>query len=145
MASYDGTLNIQQADSVQLELKGENAVTNLGAKVFPPAGTSGALNLSGASDSDTANWDDQGYKWEVTKGADVDGNTVITSATLPLAPGFNADTLTLPDTAVTIVTEGESTIETLSPSSGPQKTELSFSGPGPLTITEQVNIAGGRL
>lgn len=111
--------------------------------MFPPAGTSGALDLSGASDSDTANWDDQGYKWEVTKGADVDGNTVITSATFPLAPGFNADTLTLPDTAVTIVTEGESTIETLSPSSGPQKTELSFSGPGPLTITEQVNIAGG--
>lgn len=139
--SGTGTVTVEKTDAEGSKVT-EN-YTNSGLKLFPPAGQDGTLDLSSATDSDTDHWDDQGYKWEVTKGEDDNGDPVITSATLTLAPGFNAETLTLPDTAVTIVTQGESTIETLSPSSDPQKTELTFSGPGPLTIAEQVNIAGG--
>lgn len=114
--------------------------TNSGLKLLPPAGTGGALDLSSAGTDDTSNWDTQGYKWEnVVK----DINNKITSATLTLAPGFNATSVTLPDAAVTIETTGESRIGTLSAGSNPQKTELTFSGTGPLTVNERINIAGG--
>ena len=115
--------------------------TNSGLKLLAPAGTGGALDLSNAGTDDTSNWDTQGYKWENVVKDQVSGE--ITSGTLTLAPGFNATSVTLPDAAVTIVTTGESRIGTLSAGSNPQKTELTFSGTGPLTVNERINLAGG--
>ncbi len=121
--------------------------TNSGVKFLEQPGKGGALDLSSADADDADNWDTQGYKWEVTKGQDESGNEIITSATLTLAPGFNATSVTLPDTAVTIVATGESRIGELigndANGSGPQKTALTFSGTGPLIIDKQINIAGG--
>lgn len=120
---------------------GTETYTNSGLKLLPPAGTGGALDLSSAGTDDTSNWDTQGYKWEnVVK----DTNSgAITSATLTLAEGFNATSVTLPDAAVTIVTTGESRIGTLSAGNDPNNAKLTFSGPGKLTITEHVEISGG--
>lgn len=115
--------------------------TNSGLKLLTPAGTGGALDLSSAGTDDTSNWATQGYKWENVVKDQVSGE--ITSGTLTLAPGFNATSVTLPDAAVTIVTTGESRIGTLSAGSNPQKTELTFSGTGPLTVNERINLAGG--
>ena len=114
--------------------------TNSGLKQLDPAGE---LDLSSA-DSDTSNWDTQGYKWENVE-KDADDN--ITSGTLTLAEGFNATKVTLPDAAVTIVATGESRIGTLTPPGGDSahanKTNLTFSGAGPLTVEERINVAGG--
>ena len=116
--------------------------TNSGVKFLDPAEE---LDLSNADTEDTSNWDAQGYKWTNVE-KDADGN--ITSGTLTLAPGFNATSGTLPDAAVTIVTEGESRIDTLTPPGGPSnahadKLKLTFSGTSELTITERVEISGG--
>lgn len=111
--------------------------TNSGLKLLDPAGT---LDLSTAEATDT-NWATQGYKWENVVKDGISGN--ITSATLTLAEGFNATSVTLPDAAVTIVTTGESRIGTLSAGNDPNNAKLTFSGPGKLTITEHVEISGG--
>lgn len=129
---------------VQKEVSGSpvtESYTNSGLKLLPPAGTGGALDLSSAGTDDTSNWATQGYKWENVVKDGISGN--ITSATLTLAEGFNATSVTLPNAAVTIVTEGESRIGTLSAGSDPNNAKLTFSGPGKLTITEHVEISGG--
>ena len=104
--------------------------THSGLKLLEPPGTDGKLDLSSTDTADDSHWDTQGYKWEVTKGEDDNGDPVITNATLTLAPGFNATEVKLPDTAVTIVTQGESTIETLSPSNNPPRRRCDHRGHG---------------
>ena len=140
-----GTVTVEKTDAEGSTVT-EN-YTHSGLKLFPPAGTNGALDLSNAGDADKSNWDTQGYKWEVTKGEDDNGDPVITNATLTLAPGFNATSVTLPDVNVTIVTTGESSIGELIGydinGSGPQKTRLTFSGAGLLTVDARINLGGG--
>ena len=73
------------------------------------------------------------------------GDGKITSGTLTLAEGFNATKVTLPDAAVTIVTEGRSRIGELAPGgggSGPQKTALTFSGTGLLSVDKRMEFSG---
>ena len=114
--------------------------SNDGKKLLDPAGE---LDLSSADTDDTTNWDAKGYKWDVQ--ADADGK--ITSGTLTLAEGFNATKVTLPDAAVTIVTEGRSRIGELAPGgggSGPQKTALTFSGTGLLSVDKRMEFSGGN-
>lgn len=114
--------------------------TNSGVKLFPPAGRDGTLDLSSVNQADESKWENQGYKWtDVEK----DESDNITSAKLTLAPGFNAETVILPQSNVEIVTQGESTIGELSVASGTSQTrDLTFSGAGPLKIQEHVEISG---
>lgn len=113
--------------------------TNSGLKLLDPAGQGGTLDLSSVTSDDESKWEDQGYKWEDVETGD---NGEITGGKLILAPGFNAETVVLPDAAVEIVSQGECVIETLTVTN-PQKTELTLSGPGPLKIQEHVEITGG--
>lgn len=113
--------------------------TNSGLKLLDPVGT---LDLRDADSADTTHWEDLGYKWEVLE-TDPDNTSTITKAKLTLAPGFNANEVTLPDAAVTIVSEGECVIGELTVNN-PQKTELTFSGAGPLTVREHINLSGGH-
>lgn len=116
--------------------------TNSGVKLLTPAGMDGTLDLSNATTSDTSNWDSRGYKWESVVTDPISG--AITSGILTLAEGFNATKLILPDATVKIVTEGDSRIDKLAISSGgPNKTNLTFSGTGTLTIQEQLALNGG--
>ena len=114
--------------------------SNDGVKLLAPTGD---LDLRSAGTEDTANWDAKGYKWEDVK-TDTSGNII--SGTLTLADGFNATKVTLPDAAVTIVTEGRSRIGELAPvgGSGPQKTALTFSGAGLLTVDKRMEFSGGN-
>ena len=76
---------------------------------------------------------DTGYIWDAA------------TKTLTLQEGFNADKVTLPDDTVTIVTEGESTIGTLEvQNNNPQKTNLTLSGAGPLTVQQELSLCGGN-
>ena len=54
-ASYEGTLNIHQADSVQLELKGENEVTKLGAAALTLTGNGSFTGIFSSETSFTNN------------------------------------------------------------------------------------------
>ena len=55
-ASYEGTLNIHQADSVQLELKGENAVTQLVAAALTLTGSGSFTGIFSSETSFTNNF-----------------------------------------------------------------------------------------
>lgn len=108
--------------------------TNAGALMLDSAGN---LDLSAAVAVDDPS---KGYKWEPV--TDDDGN--ITSGTLTLAEGFNAETVTLPDATVEIVTQGESVIERLTIGGVTNKTDLTLSGAGPLKLQQHVEISGNR-
>lgn len=107
----------------------------------------GDLNLSDqASASGPENEFLYGYKWEPE--INDDGN--ITSGTLTLTEGFSAEKVIIPDATVTIVTNGECSIGTLtapeSPGGGsaPDNTKLTFSGDGKLIIQERLSLSGGN-
>lgn len=146
MSAFIKALGLTGTGTVKVEKTVEDgstvteSYTNSGLKLLPPAGTDGALDLS----SKTTEEDElatEGYKWEVETDP-ISGS--ITSATLTLSEGFNATSVTLPDATVTIVTEGESRIGTLSAGSSPDNAKLTFSGTGLLTITEHVEISGAE-
>lgn len=88
-----------------------------------------------------------GYKWEPK--TNDDGN-IITSGTLTLTEGFSAEKVIIPDATVTIVTNGECSIGTLTApeapggGSSPDNTKLTFSGDGKLTIQERLSLSGGN-
>ncbi len=91
------------------------------------------------SDEDTApgTLETDGYHWDARQKTLTLNNIVLSGK------------VTLPDDTVTIVTQEESSIGTLTPpesngSANPQKTNLTFSGPGKLTIQEPLNISGGH-
>lgn len=126
-------LHLTGSGKVVVEEVDENGHTvtviysNDGVKQLTPAGE---LDFS---DPDNLPADDagKGYSW------DADTNT------LTLSEGFNATTVTLPDAAVTIVTEGASSIGTLTADGSPEKTQLTFSGTGLLTVDQHIGIDGG--
>ncbi len=128
--AYIKTLDITGSGRMEVRDRQTDAVlatyTNSGVMLRDPAGV---LDLSGAGTdiSDAA----LGYSWDAA------------TKTLTLAEGFNATEVKLPDATVTIVTEGESRIGMLSVGSGPDNAKLTFSGTGPLTVNERINIAGG--
>lgn len=145
--AYIKTLDISGSGLVEVRDRITDAViatyTNTGVRPLDPAGN---LDLSANAGGDAANWDTQGYKWENVQ---TDENGQITSGTLVLAEGFNAEKVILPDAAVEIVSQGECVIGTLTPPGGPDnghadKLKLTFSGAGPLTVREFINISGGH-
>ena len=126
-------LHLTGSGKVVVEEVDENGHTvtviysNDGVKQLTPAGE---LDFS---DPDNLPADDagKGYSW------DADTNT------LTLSEGFNATTVTLPDAAVTIVTEGASSIGKLTAGGDPNNTQLTFSGTGLLTVDQHIGIDGG--
>ena len=84
------------------------------------------LDLSNADTDKTGS----GYSWTAS------------SKTLTLDDGFSAAKVTLPDDAVTIVTAGTNTIGTLEFKNS-NTINLTFSGEGTLTVSQQINIASG--
>ena len=127
-------LHLTGSGKVVVEEVDENGHTvtviysNDGVKQLTPAGE---LDFSDP-DNLPADGAGKGYSW------DADTNT------LTLSEGFNATTVTLPDAAVTIVTEGASRIGTLTAGDDPQKTQLTFSGTGLLTVDQHIGIDGGN-
>ena len=127
--AYIKTLDI--TGSGRVEVRNRNAetaiatYTNSGMILRDPAGT---LDFSSASTnvSDTA----KGYSWDAA------------TKTLTLDDGFNATTVTLPDGTVTINTAGASTIDKLAFQNN-ETVNLIFTGEGPLTVNQQINIASG--
>ena len=108
------------------------AYSNSGKELIIPTG--GTLDVSTGGDSTG-----DGYVWDST------------TKTLTLAEGFYATKVTIPDDRVTIVTQGEATIGTLTtpddPFGGgpsPQNTKLALSGTGTLTFQDRLELSGGR-
>lgn len=126
--------------------------TNGGVKQLEAAGTDGVLNLSTAKPTEEQNaetWAKYGYKWE---GVEEDENYDIIKGKLTLKEGFNAATVILPDAAVEIETQGDSTIGKLSAyvsnpadleNAQATKTALTFSGRGLLNIQQHMEFSGG--
>ncbi len=116
---------------------GGHVAVTLGTNPGPSYTHGGALMLGSAgeldlSTADTTDEPAKGYSWNAA------------TKTLTLQEGFNAAKVILPDDTVTIETQGESTIKELAISgSNPEKTQLTFTGAGPLTVQQQINIAGG--
>ncbi len=108
--------------------------SNDGVKQLTPAEELDFSSLT-TSQENTA----MGYKWE----PQLNDKSEIIGGTLTLQEGFNATTVTLPDAAVTIVTEGASSIGTLTAGDTPEKTQLTFSGTGLLTVDQHIGIDGG--
>lgn len=125
-----------KVEAVDLSGNPVASYTNAGALMLDSAGD---LDLSSADAVDDPS---KGYKWEPV--TDDDGN--ITSGTLTLSEGFNAESVSLPDATVEIVTQGESVIEQLTISTGgvTNKTDLTLSGAGPLKLQQHVEISGNR-
>lgn len=132
-AAYIKSLNLTGNGKVQVETVDEEGkpvmvtYSNSGVKQLTPAGELDFSNPDNLPTDDAG----KGYSW------DADTNT------LTLSEGFNATTVTLPDAAVTIVTEGASSIGTLTADGSPEKTQLTFSGTGLLTVDQHIGIDGG--
>ena len=100
---------------------------------------SAKVSVQSALDFNSGGTDDgvletNGYHWDAN------------SKKLQLKDVTIDNTVTLPDDAVTIETEGDCSIKELSVGStnnNPQNTKLTFSGTGTLTIEEKINISGG--
>lgn len=111
---------------------GENLGAAREAAYSLTAEGSGGLDFS---DGNTAPGDleTDGYQWDAG------------SKTLKLKNATISNAVILPDDTVTIETEGTSSIDTLAIAGGsPNKTHLTFSGTGELTVENQINISGGN-
>lgn len=89
------------------------------------------LDFSSGSSTDPGDLSTKRYYWDA-------GNK-----TLKLKDAAISGTVTLPDEAVKIETEGSCSIYKLSVGSSPNHAHLTFSGTGELTIETQINISGG--
>lgn len=110
------------------------AYSNSGKKLIIPTG--GTLDVSSAPTGGDLTAD--GYHWDAG------------TNTLTLADGFYAAKVTIPDDRVTIVTQDEATIGTLTtpddPFGGgpsPKNTKLALSGTGTLTFQDRLELSGG--
>lgn len=92
---------------------------------------SGDLDFS-SQNTDSGSLDTDGYHWDAN------------ARKLTLKDAAINGTVTFPDEAVTIDTTGDCSIAALAIAGGtPQKTQLTFSGTGKLTVEGQINISGG--
>ena len=130
-----GDLDEDSGEDLSGDLAGEFG-ENLGAAreaaYSLAAEGSGGLDFS---DENTATGDleTDGYQWDAG------------SKTLKLKNATISNAVILPDDTVTIETEGTSSIDTLAIAGGsPNKTHLTFSGTGELTVENQINISGGN-
>ena len=106
----------------------------LDAANAPTVCSSNATNdLDFSSNStDSGTLESDGYHWNAADN------------TLELENVAISGTVTLPDATITIKAAGDCSVDTLTIGGGnPQKTHLIFSGPGQLTIQNQINISGG--
>lgn len=91
-------------------------------------------NLDLSTVASAGDLDTDGYHWE---GAS--GNYKLTLKNITIR-----GVVTLPDDTVTIVTEGSCSIHELKICKDPDKTKLSFSGAGELSVDEHIAINGGN-
>lgn len=91
-------------------------------------------NLDLSTVASAGDLDTDGYHWEGASG----------SYKLTLKNITIRGVVTLPDDTVTIVTEGSCSIHELKIYKDPDKTKLSFSGAGELSIDEHITISGGN-
>ncbi len=111
---------------------GENLGAAREAAYSLTAEGSGGLDFSDGNTT-TGDLETDGYQWDAG------------SKTLKLKNATISNAVILPDDTVTIETEGTSSIDTLAIAGGsPNKTHLTFSGTGELTVENQINISGGN-
>ena len=111
---------------------GENLGAAREAAYSLAAEGSGGLDFSDGNTT-TGDLETDGYQWDAG------------SKTLKLKNATISNAVILPDDTVTIETEGTSSIDTLAIAGGsPNKTHLTFSGTGELTVENQINISGGN-
>ncbi len=111
---------------------GENLGAAREAAYSLAAEGSGGLDFSDGNTA-TGDLETDGYQWDAG------------SKTLKLKNATISNAVILPDDTVTIETEGTSSIDTLAIAGGsPNKTHLTFSGTGELTVENQINISGGN-
>ena len=91
-------------------------------------------NLDLSTVASAGDLDTDGYHWE---GASGSYKFTLKNITI-------RGVVTLPDDTVTIVTEGSCSIHELKIYKDPDKTKLSFSGAGELSIDEHITISGGN-
>ncbi len=130
-----GDLDEDSGEDLSGDLAGEFG-ENLGAAreaaYSLAAEGSGGLDFSDGNTA-TGDLETDGYQWDAG------------SKTLKLKNATISNAVILPDDTVTIETEGTSSIDTLAIAGGsPNKTHLTFSGTGELTVENQINISGGN-
>ena len=130
-----GDLDEDSGEDLSGDLAGEFG-ENLGAAreaaYSLAAEGSGGLDFSDGNTA-TGDLETDNYQWDAG------------SKTLKLKNATISNAVILPDDTVTIETEGTSSIDTLAIAGGsPNKTHLTFSGTGELTVENQINISGGN-
>ena len=134
----EGTIELENAgsdDIKNLNLTGSGTV-RVADKVYENNGSEliGDLDFSSKDLIPTGD----GYRWDPD------------TKTLTLSNVKIGGKVTLPDDTVTVKTEGQCSIGELTTHPGysgdpnPEKTKLTFTGPGTLTVQRRVNIAGGN-
>ena len=144
-ASLTNNGTIVNEGTIELENAGSDDIKN--------------LNLTG---SGTVRVADKVYE---NNGSELIGDLDFSEAPIPTGDGYSWDPdtktltlsnvkiggeVTLPDDTVTVKTEGQCSIGELTTHPGysgdpnPEKTKLTFTGPGTLTVQRRVNIAGGN-
>ncbi len=109
---------------------GENLGAAREAAYSLAAEGSGGLDFSDGNTA-TGDLETDGYQWDAG------------SKTLKLKNATISNAVILPDDTVTIETEGKCFISELRICKNPDKTHLTFSGTGELTVENQINISGG--
>ena len=133
----DGTIKLENAgsdDIKNLNLTGSGTV-RVEDKVYENNGSEliGDLDFSSKDLIPTGD----GYRWDPD------------TKTLTLSNVKIGGKVTLPDDTVTVKTEGQCSIGELTTSHGysgdpnPEKTKLTFTGPGTLTVQQGINLSGG--
>ena len=110
---------------------GENLGAAREAAYSLAAEGSGGLDFSDGNTT-TGDLETDGYQWDAG------------SKTLKLKNATISNAVILPDDTVTIETEGKCFISELRICKNPDKTHLTFSGTGELTVENQINISGGN-
>ena len=128
-----GQIDVSPCYKLQAGLDSANSPAEVGETRSAKLTVQGPLDFSSET-SGTGVLETNGYHWN--------GSSKI----LQLKDVEINDTVTLPDTTVTIETQGNCSIKKLSAgnNNNPQNTQLTFSGTGTLTIEENITICGGN-